>query len=54
MMSKVFAHNANEDVEQSCENCFYAEQTDINGLIDCLRDGRSKDTDMVCEHWEGE
>jgi hypothetical protein len=54
-MSKVFFHNANADVKQSCENCFYATKTDIDGLIECEREnGRTKDTDMVCEHWEGE
>lgn len=34
-----------------CENCFFAEETDIDGLIDCAIDGRSRDTDMVCKHW---
>ena len=34
-----------------CENCFFAQETDVDGLVDCLRFNRSKDTDMVCEHW---
>lgn len=34
-----------------CENCKYAEQTDIDGLIDCKKDGHSKDSDMVCEQF---
>ena len=34
-----------------CENCFYATETDIAGLVQCELDGRSKDDDMVCDHW---
>ena len=33
----------------SCENCRYAEPTDIDGLIYCKKDGHTKDEDMVCE-----
>jgi hypothetical protein len=49
---RVWYHNANEQVEQVCENCFYATATDIDGLIDCLLDGHSKDDDMTCQHFE--
>ena len=38
-------------MEKHCENCKYAEQTDIDGLIDCKKDGHSKDCDMVCEQF---
>lgn len=34
-----------------CENCFFAQGTDVDGLIYCERDERSKDCDMVCKHW---
>ena len=32
-----------------CETCTHAHPTDIDGLIDCDVDGRSKDDDMVCD-----
>jgi hypothetical protein len=38
--------------ENCCENCRYARKTDIDGLIDCEKDGRSKDADMVCEDYK--
>ncbi len=34
-----------------CENCIYAIETDIDGLIDCQIDGRSKDVDMACDRF---
>lgn len=34
-----------------CEKCIYAIETDIDGLIDCQIDGRSKDVDMVCDRF---
>ena len=49
---RVWCHNANEYVEPICENCFYANDTDIDGLIDCLIDGHSRDCDMTCKHFE--
>ena len=49
---RVWCHNANEYVEPICENCFYANDTDIDGLIDCLIDWHSRDCDMTCKHFE--
>lgn len=49
---RVWYHNANEQVEPVCENCFYATATDVGGLIDCLLDGHSKDDDVTCQHFE--
>ena len=54
IMRKAHFHNANEPVEPCCENCFYANETGIDGLIDCMLDGRSKDTDMTCDHFESQ
>ena len=34
-----------------CENCFFASATDIDGLVYCHIDERSKDDDMICDHW---
>lgn len=34
-----------------CENCFYASTTDIDGLVYCDLDARTKDDDMLCNHW---
>ena len=34
-----------------CGNCFYADGTGIDDLVDCEIDSRSKDADMVCDHW---
>ena len=36
---------------ERCETCTHAHPTDIDGLIDCELDGRSKDDDMVCDEW---
>lgn len=33
---------------RTCENCPYAEETDIDGLIICTIDNRSKDVEMEC------
>lgn len=41
--------NQTEDV--CCENCFFALETDIEGLIICDRDGQAWHTDMICQHW---
>lgn len=41
-----------EIVEECCENCINAKETDIDGLIDCKKDGRSKDCDMVCDEYK--
>lgn len=41
-----------EIVEKCCENCIHAKETDIDGLIDCEKDGRSKDCDMVCNEYK--
>ena len=38
--------------ENCCENCRYARKTDIDGLIECEKDGRSKDAEMVCEDYK--
>lgn len=49
---KAYCHDANKTDDACCENCFFAVETDIPGLIDCDREnGRSKDIDMVCDHW---
>ena len=52
MMKKIFFHNANEQIEPCCENCFFANDGGIDGLIICMLDRRSKDTDMTCDHFE--
>ena len=39
-------------MEKCCENCIHAKETDIDGLIDCEKDGRSKDCDMICDEYE--
>lgn len=39
-------------INRHCENCAYAQPTDIDGLIDCDVDGRSKDDDMFCDAFE--
>jgi hypothetical protein len=36
---------------KSCENCKYAELTEIDGLIYCTVDGHDKDDDMVCDNY---
>ena len=48
----VFQHNANGQHNVCCDNCMFAKQTDIDGLVDCTIDGHSKDTDMSCEKFE--
>lgn len=50
--SKVRFHNANEAKSICCNNCLFAESTEIDGLIDCKLDGRSKDADMFCDKYE--
>lgn len=35
-----------------CENCSHAVKDEIDGLYTCEVDGRSKDFDMVCEHYQ--
>ena len=39
-------------MDKCCENCAYAQETDIDGLIDCEKDGRSKDSDMICDEYK--
>ena len=42
------------DEQKCCEFCKYATETEVFGLIECEREnGRTKDTDMCCEQWEG-
>ena len=54
----VVGYNHNADtlmesiMEKCCENCIHAKETGIDGLIDCEKDGRSKDCDMVCDEYE--
>ena len=38
--------------KECCENCIHGIKTDIDGLIDCKHDGRSKDCDLVCDEYE--
>lgn len=45
-------HSKNKSMEKCCENCVHAQMTDIDGLIDCKKDGRSKDYNMVCDEYE--
>lgn len=45
--------NENKPDDACCGNCFYATDTDIDGLVDCNIDGRSKDADTApCDHWD--
>ena len=37
-----------KDEIRTCENCPYAEKTDIDGLVICTIDNRSKDVEMEC------
>ena len=49
---RIWCHNANEPVEQICENCFFATETDVDGLMYCHNDERTKDCDMSCKQFE--
>ena len=44
-------NDGNKTADTCCENCMYAQKTDIDGLIYCTREGHSKDFDMICECW---
>ena len=37
--------------KECCENCIHGIKTDIDNLIDCEHDGRSKDCDLVCDEY---
>lgn len=40
-------------MDNCCENCVHAMfVADIDGLIDCEPDGRSRDCDMVCDDYK--
>lgn len=41
----------NEIDDACCENCYFAQETGIDGLIDCTLDNRSKDYDMSCKDY---
>ena len=49
---KAYFHNANEPKNVCCDNCLFANPTDVNGLLECQVDGRSKDADMSCDKFE--
>ena len=39
-------------LKKCCENCKFAKHIiDIDGLVDCQRDGHTKDNDMVCDKY---
>ena len=40
--------------EACCENCIHGIKTDIDGMIDCEHDNRSKDWDLVCDWYESD